>query len=267
MADFRHELNDYLLEPLRVNAAQTFAPPVTDAVTALIYYFRRPNEIDATFPLTAAALTETWRHCGLLKTVIVTDQLSAPVRDFADRYANVEVQVESDLVPGDIDTLSRDCNGKLYSRFNTDFVLTVQDDGFPLCAGLTKFVKKYDFIGAATACRNSFRGNLLCSLLHYNPSNGGFSLRSKRCCELAANYWNRIYAHRPFNFFSIEDNFLTRFLPARHFLFNRCVRIAPPKVAYSFSYEACPLANPTTLPFGFHGAESFHNLKPLLPTT
>lgn len=266
MTHFRRELNDYLLERLRVNAARTFAPPVTEAVTALIYFFRRPSEIDATFPLSAAALTETWRHCGLLRTVIVTDTLSAPLRDFAARYANVEIQIEPDLIPGNIDTLSRDCNGKLYSRFATDYVLTVQDDGFPLRAGLTDFVGKYDFIGAATACRDSFRGNLLCSLLHYNPSNGGFSLRSKRCCRLATEYWNRIYSHRPFTLSSVEDNFVTRFLPTRHFRFNRCVRIAPPKVANAFSYQVCPLDTPTRLPFGFHLAESFHNLRHLLPS-
>lgn len=266
MTHFRRELNDYLLEHLHLNTARTFAPPVTDSVTALIYFFRRPDEIEATFPLSAAALTETWRHCGLLRTVIVTDTLSAPLRDFAARYANVEIQVEPNLIPGDIDTLSRDCNGKLYSRFATDFVLTVQDDGFPLRAGLTDFVGKYDFIGAATACRNSFRGNLLCSLLHYNPSNGGFSLRSKQCCRLAAEYWNKFYSRQPFTLSSVEDNFLTRFLPMRHFRFNRCVRVAPPRVANTFSYQVCPLVNPTRLSFGFHLAESFHNLRHLLPT-
>ena len=86
-------------------------------VTALAYFFRDAATYDAKFLHLQGALLETWRHCGKLKTVVVTNQVSAALAKFAARYPWVEVQVEPSLVPGDIDTLSRDCISKLGERF------------------------------------------------------------------------------------------------------------------------------------------------------
>ena len=93
--------------------------PVTPCldVTVLMYFFWRPEVADEKWPEFEGALLETWRNCGLLKTVLVVDSPHRCVMNFSERYKNVSVQVENRLVPGDINTMSFDCNARLYSRF------------------------------------------------------------------------------------------------------------------------------------------------------
>lgn len=91
-----------------------------------------------------------------MKTVIVTNDSHRCVTDFAGRFDNVEVQVESGLIPGKLESMSIDCLGRLHTRFATPYVLTVQDDGFPLWRGLDEFVGKYDYVGAPCVHHNTY---------------------------------------------------------------------------------------------------------------
>ena len=206
------------------------------AVTALAYFFRDATNYDEKFTHLQGALLETWRHCGKLKTVVVTNQIGAALAKSAARYPWVEVQVEPSLVPGDINTLSRDCISKLGERFSTPYVLTIQDDGFPLRDGLEEFVDLgYDYIGApfvrwiTPADFYPYR---------YNVGNGGFSLRSRKLCLEVGRVYRKWFSRWPFfRGFFCDDVFYSRFLRCFWPGYNRRFRFAPPEVAGRFSIE------------------------------
>lgn len=229
-------------------------------VTVLLYFFRRSEDVERWWPLSEQALRETWRHCGLLKTVVVTDCESEPLRAFSSRHPNVTIQVECVLCPGDVDSLSVDCNARLFQRFDTDYVLTVQDDGFPLRPGLEKFVGKYDFIGAPWR-RKNLLGLAAGTLLRDWPMNGGFSLRSRRFCRLVAENWKAKYSQEEYKTSRHGDDiFCTMTLPRENRRFQREMSWPNCFVASSFSYEASFRENRTKNPLGFHGATAFCEL-------
>ena len=238
----------------------------SSAVTALAYFFRDAANYDAKFTHLQGALLETWRHCGKLNTVVVTNQVGTALAKFVARYPWVEVQVEPSLVPGDINTMSIDCNSKLGERFSTPYVLTIQDDGFPLRDGLEEFVDLgCDFLGAPF-CRDLFLPRLLTRILRYAPMNGGFSLRSRKVCRMAAEYWRRFYAGEAFRTDFVEDLFYTIYLPRRHIGFWARIKPGPSDVATRFSHDAVPLRPCAGLPFGFHGAKAFEFLQERFPS-
>lgn len=232
-------------------------------VTALMYFFWSEDKAAEKWPEFKGAILETWRKCGLLKTVIVTNALCQCLSDFAGFFDNVEIQVEKRLVPGDIVSMSYDCNSHLHERFSTDYVLIIQNDGFPLRTGLDEFVEAgYDFIGAPH-CRPSFVPSLLTRLLRYCPSNGGFSLRSRRLCRLASKLWEfGHFASRPYVEDVIaEDYFYTKTLPLsglRNWLSRSQASSA---LSDRFSYGATFPLTAKSLPFGFHTATAFSAIQ------
>lgn len=227
-------------------------------VTALVYFFWPVERSAEKWPLFEGAIFQTWRTCGLLKTVIVTNDSHECLVDFSARFKNVEIQREPSLVPGNINTMSIDCNARLYTRFTTPYVLIVQEDGFPLRAGLDAFVDcGYDFIGSPY-CRALPFPNLMTRVLNYCPSNGGFSLRTRRFCEMVAAYWRRDYASRPFVVDEMsEDLFYTKTLPRRFLSLWFRRRQAPSIISEQFSFEGALPLYTKTMPFGFHTATGF----------
>ena len=233
-----------------------------DDVTALMYFFWPDERASQEWPAFEGALLETWRNCGRLKTAVVTNRNHQCVVDFARRFSNVELQIENRLVPGDINSMSIDCNARLKTRFSTRYVLIVQEDGFPLRPGLDFFVDKgYDFIGSPY-CRAKWFPNFLTKILNYCPSNGGFSLRSHKMCELAAAYWEHNYEGKKFVVEEMsEDLFYTRTLPRRFpsVLLQR--KQAPSIVSELFSYEGVFPLYSNENPFGFHTATGLYRLR------
>ena len=230
-------------------------------VTVVMYFFWNADDADEKWPDFAGALLATWRSCGLLRTVIVSNMAHGCLKEFAGTFSNVEIQIEPSLKPGGINSMSIDCNSKLHARFETKYVMIVQDDGFPLREGLDEFVEMdYDFIGAPY-CRPSFLPNLLTRVLRFCPSNGGFSLRSQSFCRLVAEYWGREYANRPFVVKEMsEDLFCTSTLPKRHLLFWMRRRQSPSGVSARFSQELFSMSHGDVMPFGFHTATAFAEL-------
>lgn len=231
-------------------------------VTILTYYFRSKKEDPIGFLPLAHAIYETWRHCGKLNTVIVVNEKLPSVVEFASKNLNVELQVETSLKPSEIQTMSDDCNGKLYKRFSTQYVLIVQDDGYPLRSGLEEFVGKYDFIGAPYV-RDVWWKNLICRSVGCWVQNGGFSLRSRRICEAAACYWNEKYAKRlSCSPASAEDLFYTQYLPLHERAYRRRFRLATNRESLRFSWDMLvPIPPPSALPFGFHRKDSCEKLR------
>ena len=227
------------------------------SVTVLTYFFWPEGVAEEKFPYLQCAIQETWRNCGMLKTIIVSNRSIQAIEAFRLQYADwVSIQIEPLLVPGDINSLSIDCNAKLYSRFSSKYVLIIQDHGSPIRPGLSRFLGNYDFIGAPLR-RCCFMGGLASIVLRYTPSNGGFSIRSRRICRLASEYYAKYYSNRSFSSELVEDCFYTKTLPMRFLRCRLLTHIAGPFVANDFSYEPFFPNQKVRFPFGFHNANSF----------
>lgn len=231
-------------------------------ITLLLYYFRDNGE---KWIESEKAIRNTWTVCGrsaFEKTVVVCNKKHDEIIRFA-QMENIDVQVCDKLIPGDIATMSRDCIENLHQRFSTEYVLIVQEDGYPLGNGrnLSDFVGKYDYIGAP-CIRDSRRKAF--NLFGFYGLNGGFSLRSKRICRRAANAWRFLSL---FGFsercpYSSEDTFYTvtaMLLPWYRF----GLKFPKEDEAFAFSYDDLDgfIQPPEKKPFGFHRNSSLKKIK------
>ncbi len=228
-------------------------------VSAVIYHFGVPERIDSRFPAIKCSILETWRHCGIMRTTIVTNFPTPILERFAEEFSpNVFIMRNDALVPGDLPSMSIDCNANLHRYFDSDFVLVIQNDGFPLREGLERFLGDYDYIGAPFV-RHTFLTNITGFSRRHAVGNGGFSLRSKRICEQASYHWHKRYAHilPPENRFTREDAFYCCLLPILERAYRRTMCFAPVEEALAFSFDALYDQMPTEKPFGFHGPAAF----------
>lgn len=232
-----------------------------DDVTILIYTFPKPGTEDVAFAKIVASIERTWKHVGRLKTVIVASYRFAAVEKFAADNKEVELQIEPALVPGNIKTMSMDCIKSLYRRFSTPYVLIIQDDGFPIRAGLEEFVGKWDYIGAPIMCDGWKRK--LCFALNLASYNGGFSLRSKRYCEYVSKWWFR-FGRKVLSPHSrhIGEDFVYCFLARLNPYAWLKFRFPSEREAFRFSVDTLGgrVAWPKgALPFGLHGKDVMSN--------
>jgi hypothetical protein len=228
-----------------------------DSVTVLAYYWGADVEKpDTFFYRIESAFRETWLHCGMMKSVIVTDRPTKELQSFAQKFPCVEIQIEPSLIPGNLYTMSADCDGKFADRFSTDYLMVIQDDGFPLRPGLEEFLGKWDFIGPPYV-RDKFFPRLIARMFNLWTANGGFSIRSKRMCDMAQKYWRKIYHSYPDCHAVGEDAYYTETLLRRHREYRRTMKMADCRSAIRFAYD-CVVEQPVkSLPFGFHRAETF----------
>ena len=231
-------------------------------VTVLAYFFRPEETAAEFFPYVKCALFETWRHCGMMKTVIVSHAMTQPVAEFANQFSGwVNVQIEPSLQsrpPGEIESMSADCNGKLHARFSTKYVLIVQDDGFPLRPGLNRYLGKADFIaGPRQFVRCVWWVALARRIMRECPYNGGFSLRTHRICKLASRYWESKWKYLHPSHDTIEDVFYTTTLPHDSLFYRLSVRANRVFLGYDFSIEGDYYPKSIGIPFGFHSAKAF----------
>ena len=228
-----------------------------DSVTVLAYYWGAGTDSpDTSFYRIEAAFRETWLHCGMMKSVIVTDFATKEVDLFAKQFPCIEIQEEQRLVPGDLLSMSRDCDGRLADRFSTDYLMIIQDDGFPLRRGIESFLGKWDFIGPPYV-RDKFFPRLIARMFNLWTANGGFSIRSKRMCDLAQKYWQEKYHAFPDCHAIGEDAYYTETLLRRHRDYRCTMKMADNRSAIQFGYD-CIVEQPVkSLPFGFHRAETF----------
>lgn len=227
------------------------------SITIVAYTF--PKEADGeAFDYLESAILHTWSVIGKLETVIITNRNFRKLDEFAKRHEAINVHEEPSLVPGKIETMSEDCCARLHSRFSTPYCLIVQDDGFVLKDKLDEFLGKYDYVGAPYV-RISWWRNLICWILGYWVSNGGFSLRSKRICEAASRYWPKYKKFHPSEL-TVDDLYYTKTLPLYHLGFRLKYKIAPNKVALRFSYDAIVRQPIKNMPMGFHRDVTFQEL-------
>jgi hypothetical protein len=258
-----NKLKDWLLS--RLIQRRSVLPSVHGPkwITVVAYHFWNENDFDAQFDLLESSIRETWCHCGLLKTVLVVNRITQRLEDFVTASDGwVRLDLCSDLVPGNLYSMSADCISQLFKRFDTEYVLIVQNDGFPIRPGLDAFARTYDYIGAPWSFgKDDWITRVL--LRHkYDVGNGGFSLRSRRLCEIAAGYYRRKYKLIPYCYLLTEDYFVCKTLPSFEKDYRKTIHIAPPEVAATFSLED-NIELHTRLnarPFGFHGRSAFEYL-------
>ena len=233
----------------------------TKDVTILAYHYWDADVYDIAFKDIAHALEEAWRFCGFLKSVLVVNTVRPSLEHFIEDHPNLDVQIEPSLQPGCIFSLSNDCSSRLHTRFETPYVLIVQNDGWPLRSGIEDFLSgEWDFIGAPHV-RDKWWLRLASQILNFHPMNGGFSLRSRECCSQVAYWWNKKYHHILGDcLMSSEDIFCTHFLPQKEPAFRRAMHFPDVQTALSFSYQKMEQYSRDELPFGFHGKESFLEL-------
>ena len=230
----------------------------------MAYHFWDDKLFDRQLDLLTSAVRETWHQCGLLKTVLVVNRLTRKLEDFAAASSGlVRLDLCPDLTPGNLYSMSVDCILRLHARVDTEHILIVQNDGFPVRPNLDAFLWKYDYIGAPWRFNKDDKLTRF-FLRHRNDvGNGGFSLRSKHLCEMTSWYYQRKYKFIPQCYLITEDFFICRTLPSLEKRFRETVRIAPAETAATFSLEEnIDLYRAVqTPPFGFHGPSAFAHLQ------
>lgn len=255
------DLMAWQLARLPAKRAAIYASSSFPAVSAVVYHFWSGTQLDTQFPYVESAIFETWRWCGRLKTNLVVNQISPAIAAFAESYSgSVSVHINPKLIPGNVPSMSLDCNMNLYRYFDTEYVLVIQNDGFPLRSGLEEFVGRYDYIGAPFI-RNTRLNRTLGFWPYFAVGNGGFSLRTKHICEMASFYWRKRYHWLPTSFRLVrEDAFYCFVLPFFERSFRTGIRFATIEEARHFSYDNLYGETLEALPFGFHGAKTFQEL-------
>jgi hypothetical protein len=142
------------------------------------------------------------------------------------------------LCPGEVtdyEAYNRFVVVDLCNEFSTDYVLLCQWDGYVVKADAwDPAFLEYDYVGAPWAYTDG-----------RNVGNGGFSLRSKKFCELTAFLFDDDYPYAP------EDDKLCR--QWRNMLELNGIRFAPEDLAARFSWEKNPKYPYYTGQFGIHG--------------
>ena len=131
---------------------------------------------------------------------------------------------------------------ELNNYISTDFVLTVQSDGFIINPNLwNNDFLNYDYIGAAWPW-------------HGVCGNGGFSLRSKKFLQTSSKL-KYVKDHHEYECCP-EDNFLCLDTYNRQFMIDNDIKFADIETALKFSFEHPIFGyqnNSIKNSFGFHG--------------
>ena len=243
------ELIEWQMQNIESLRKESFVDSNIRNITVVAYYFHNAESFDSDFWRTEFALLKTFQTQGILPSVLVTNMKTDALISFCSRF-HIEIQIAKNLVPGKIKTLALDLIENLHSRFTTDYVLIVQDDGFPMRPGLGEFIGKWDYVGAPWVRHTSY-WDLYPA--RYCVGNGGFSLRSKRLCETASRVYKRLFSHVPYWAFILGDDMF--YCKTLRFWFRNVVRDMkwPSKEeAATFSVEHDVGYLPPKPPLGFH---------------
>jgi len=228
-------------------------------VTLLAYFFWDDDRINTLFYTIQSAFLCARHFLGMLPATLVVNRTTPAMIWFCDEH-HILLQIDATLTGG-VPRMNRDCVQDLHRRFDTDYVLIIQSDGFPLRDGLEAFVGKYDYVGAP------FGGFSWYTDIVFPPSrygvvgNGGFTLRSRKLCEMASTFYRKYFSRLPYTWLTVDDVFYCKTLPRFSKACRETVVYAPPEVAGQFSFETNRhYYSPTTCPLGFHSASGFERV-------
>ena len=243
------ELIEWQQQNIESLRGKSFAVSPIRNVTVVAYYFREANGFDSGFWRTEFAFLKTFQTQGLMPAVLVVNRSSPAIERFCEKYS-ISVQIAENLVPGRLKTLALDLVANLHERFDTPYVLTIQDDGFPMRSGLEEFVGKWDYVGAPWVHHSTYFDLYP---YKYCVGNGGFSLRSKRLCEVASRIYRKWFSHLPYWWYVMGDDVF--YCKTLRFWFRSAVRgMKWPTLeeASRFSIERNEDFIPRQPPLGFH---------------
>ena len=243
------ELTEWQKENFESLRLASFVDSSINNVTMVAYYFNGEKDFDEKFWQTEFAILKTFQTQGVMPAVLVVNRISDAIKIFCDKFS-IKIQLAENLIPGKIKTLALDMVENLCTRFDSDYVLTIQEDGFPLRPGLEEFVSKYDYIGAPWV-RHSTYYDLY--PYKYCVGNGGFSLRSKRLCEIASCVYKKYFKRFPYWWYILgDDTFYCKTLRFWFRKFVRDIRYPTPEEAACFSIDTNDVLLPCEPPLGFH---------------
>ena len=237
----------------------TFAPSPITNLTILSYFFWDDNRIHSEFWKIKTAFLQTFYTNGLLPGILVVNQTTEEMESFCRKF-EIEIQIEKSLDHGDLPEMSIDCISRLHSRFKTDYVLIIQDDGMPMRGGLDNFIGKFDYVGAPWPGHTTYYD--LFPYPKYGVGNGGFSLRSKNICQTISRLYSRYASRIPYNWLFVEDVFYCktmRLLAPRAYRDLKFPSI-PEAATFSIECEIPSIPNPP-IPLGFHAEKGFRNYQ------
>ncbi len=228
-------------------------------VTAAAYFFWDDDRINSLFYTIESAFLVTRRVCGALPCVLIVNRVTPRIAAFCAEN-DIQIQVDATLTGG-VPRMNIDCVETLHSRFDTEYVMLIQSDGFPLRKGLPDFIGAYDYIGAPWG-RASWYTNLVFPYPKYCVGNGGYTLRSKRLCQMASFFYRRKYRHLPYGYFLADDVYYCKTLPRFERSCRKTMVYAPPEVAGRFAFESNRefYARDGEMPLGFHSAQGFEQV-------
>ena len=235
-----------------------FAPTKLGGVTLLAYFFWNDDRIETKFYTIECAFLCAFQSWGAgIPAVLVTNRETATMRGFCARYG-VQLQVDPTLTGG-VPGMNIDCVRNLYRRFDTEYVVIIQSDGFPVRAGLERFLGKWDYVGAPWPGRGNWKDRFFL-YPKFSVGNGGFCLRSRRICEQASKAYGGIWQHLPYSLLVGDDVFYCKTMPFLSARWRRSFRYPSREEALRFAVEWIPrgmeLVDP---PLGFHSDAGFRN--------
>lgn len=230
----------------------TFGVRKNCRTTLVLYYF---SDDDSKFEEFEFSILHTWMILGKMPCVLIVNKFSSAVKSFARSFADtVEVQVENRLIPGRVETMSRDCVTCLWKRIKTENMLVIQNDGFPLRDRLNDF-QGCGYVGAPVTFK--------AMVLGYWPwafvQNGGFSLRSRSFSRMVSCVCSEKHLSR-------AEDWVYSYAPLRHPCRFRAVeRKASRSLAREFSAidfrGLIDISNAGYKPFGVHGATAIYQRR------
>lgn len=250
------ELSVWQRKIVPVLSGRAVGKPEVTNVTAAAYFFWDDDRINTLFYTIESAFLVTRHLCGALPCLLIVNRTTPKIEAFCEEN-QIRLQVDKTLTGG-VPRMNIDCVETMHERFDTEYVLIIQSDGFPLSGGLVPFVGPYDYIGAPWG-KASWYTNLVFPYPRYCVGNGGFTLRSKRLCELSSRVYRRKYKRLPYGYLVADDIF---FCKTMRFFERECrntMVYAPPEVAGRFSFESNLEYYPQggEMPLGFHAAHGF----------
>lgn len=243
------DLLDYQKANIESLRGVSFYNSAVKNVTVIAYYFRPAEAFQNWFWRTEFAFLKTFETQGLMPAVLVVNKKNSAIERFCATYS-IDLQIAENLVLGKLKTLAIDLVENLHERFDTPYVLTIQDDGFPMRPGLEEFLGKYDYIGAPWVHHSTYYDVYP---YKYCVGNGGFSLRSKRLCETASRIYKKWFKHLPYWWYMVGDD--TFYCKTLRFWFRNAVKgIKWPTLAEAakFSIEGNYDFIPSQPSLGFH---------------
>lgn len=241
----------------------TFRPPCTPDVTMSTSWLWRDERFDSMLDCLLAAILMTWRACGRLPMVLVTNRETPALRRIVDEWG-LRLHLAPQLAGGSSNARSVIRFGieENCSLFDTTYLLSFQHHAFPLRPGLEAFLGKYDCIAAPWPANQDDWITRLLLWHRLDVGNGAFTLRTRHLYETIAWYYRRKYKYLPHSFLTIDDYFIAKTLPSFEKKYRETIRIAPPEVAATFALEndVHRHAALKARPWGFHGPDAFRRL-------